>query len=133
MSNRKIGNGFEQEFAEILSRHGYWVHIIAQRSEGQPADIIAVKNGRAYLIDCKVCSTVLGFKLSRLEENQDLSMSLWRDVGNGEAWFAIRMGEAIYMFLHSFIKNAVYLRARLTPKDIKEEGISLEEWLDGNN
>lgn len=133
MSNRKIGNSFEQEFAEMLSQHGYWVHIIAQRSEGQPADIIAVKNGRAYLIDCKVCSGVLGFKLSRLEENQDLSMTLWLDVGNGEAWFAIRTNEGVYMFTHSYIKNATYLRVRLTPKDIKEDGISLEDWLDGNN
>ena len=78
-SNKKIGNDFEREFAELLFEHGFWVHVFAQNKDGQPADIIAVKNKKAYLIDCKVCSTKKGFDISRMEENQDLSMDLWRD------------------------------------------------------
>lgn len=56
MSNKKLGNDFESEFCKILSEHGYWCHNMAQNAAGQPADVIAVKDTIAYLIDCKVCS-----------------------------------------------------------------------------
>ena len=79
-SNKKLGNGFETEFCEILSAHGFWVHNMAQNQAGQPADVIAVKSGHAYLIDCKVCSSK-SFPLSRVEENQELSMELWKSCG----------------------------------------------------
>ena len=55
-TNRKIGNSFETEFCELLFQYGFWCHNIAQNAAGQPADVIAVKNKTAYLIDCKVCS-----------------------------------------------------------------------------
>lgn len=143
MSNRKIGNGFEQEFAEILSRHGYWVHIIAQRSEGQPADIIAVKNGRAYLIDCKVCSTKRGFDLSRIEENQLFAMRLWSKCGNGSAWFAIKTDDGIFMVDFDQLYLCGLSQSRLTNDDIALYGTPLGEeenakhddweWLNGNS
>ena len=48
MINKKLGNDFEQELCQILADAGYWVHNFANRKNGQPADIIAVKNGKAY-------------------------------------------------------------------------------------
>ena len=54
MSNKKLGNSFEAELCEILSQHGFWAHNLAQNAAGQPADVIAVKDGEAFLIDCKV-------------------------------------------------------------------------------
>ena len=65
MTNKKAGNLFEQEFCEILFENGFWVHNLAQNASGQPADVIAVKKGRALLIDCKVCDTN-GFSFSRI-------------------------------------------------------------------
>ena len=53
-SNRKTGTTFESELCEILSQNGFWAHNLAQNSAGQPADVIAVRNKTAYLIDCKV-------------------------------------------------------------------------------
>lgn len=96
MSNKKIGNGFETEFCEKLFQNGYWVHNIAQNAAGQPADVIAVRNGVAFLIDCKVCSGKV-FNLSRVEDNQRMAMKLWDDCGNGAGWFAVKFGENIYM------------------------------------
>ena len=49
-SNKKLGNLFEREFCEILAQHGFWVHNLTQNANGQPADIIAVRNGQAYLV-----------------------------------------------------------------------------------
>lgn len=56
MVNKIAGNRFEAELCGILAEHGFWAHNMAQNQAGQPADIIAVKDGWAVLIDCKLCS-----------------------------------------------------------------------------
>lgn len=105
MSNKSVGNAFEREVCDILAGYGFWVHNFTQNKDGQPADIIAVKNGHAYLIDCKVCSTRKGFDPRRVEENQDLSMTMWHECGNGEGWFAVKIENLIYMISHSAMMN----------------------------
>ena len=128
MSNKKLGNSFEAELCEILSEHGFWAHNLAQNSAGQPADVIAVKDGEAFLIDCKVCS--LGkFQYSRIEENQDLSMELWRECNNGIGLFALKFGTAIYMVDRESIRNCSHHHPAMTPELAKSYGYSLEEWL----
>lgn len=131
MSNRSIGNRFEKEFCEYLFNHGYWVHNLAQNSSGQPADIIAVKNRIAYLIDCKVCSNN-EFPLSRIESNQDLAMDLWFNCGNHNAWFALLLENEVYMLSKRMI-DAIRKRdglRRVSSKEIKYIGIPIERWLD---
>lgn len=130
MTNKKLGNDFEAELCEILANEGLWVHCLAMNKAGQPADILAVKNKKAYLIDAKVVSTDKGFALSRVEDNQDLSMDLWSDCGNGQAWFAIKLpsGE-IYMLPHILVKAYKRVKSSLSLADIKALGISLEKWV----
>lgn len=128
MSNRKLGNAFEAELCERLSEYGFWAHNMAQNSAGQPADVLAVRNRVAYLIDCKVCSGK-GFALSRMEDNQDLSMELWANCGNGDGWFAMKLNDgAIHMIPHRDI-----LIVQKTLSFIKAENIrryvTLEEWV----
>ena len=82
----------------------------------------------AYLIDCKVCSGK-GFALSRMEDNQDLSMGLWGNCGNGDGWFAMKLNDgAIHMIPHRDI-----LIAQKTISFIKAENIrryvTLDEWV----
>lgn len=128
MSNKKSGNQFETELCEILSSHGFWAHNLAQNSAGQPADVIAVKDGEAFLIDCKVCS--LGkFQYSRIEENQDLSMEFWKDCGNGEGWFALKFGAKTYMVNRESIRNCSNRYPAMTPELADMYGYALEEWL----
>lgn len=127
-TNRKIGNSFETEFCELLYAHGFWVHNLAQNAAGQPADVIAARNGKTYLIDCKVCSN-RGFALSRMEENQDLSMELWKDTGNGDGWFAILIKEHIFMVSHSIINFQRSLKSRMSKLDFETYGVPLERWL----
>lgn len=129
MSNKKLGNSFESELCEILSAYGFWCHNLAQNAAGQPADVIAVKNGKAYLIDCKVCSTGKGFALNRMEENQDLAMELWNECGNGQGWFAMKLPTGdIYMLPHFDIKACRHIKSHLSPAEIFELGKSLERW-----
>ena len=130
MTNKRLGNDFEQEVCEILSKHGFWTHNMAQNKAGQPADIIAVKNKTAYLIDAKVCSS-RGFALSRMEENQDLAMELWEECGNGQGWFALKVptGE-IYMIPHLNIKAYQQRQSVLSFAEIHELGKPIERWVE---
>ena len=96
MSNRSNGHRFEQEFCQMLFEEGFWVHNMAQNQAGQPADVIAVRNQIAYLIDCKVCEND-EFPLSRIEPNQRSAMDLWERCGNGSGWLALKTSEGVYM------------------------------------
>ena len=130
MTNKKLGNDFEQELCEILSEYGFWCHLLNANKSGQPADIIAVKNKTAYLVDAKVCSTK-GFALSRMEENQDLAMELWKECGNGQGWFAIKLPtERIYMVEHMYLKGRRREQALLSFEAIQWFGIPLERWVE---
>lgn len=130
MSNKKLGNSFESELCEILSAYGFWCHNLAQNAAGQPADVLAAKNGKAYLIDCKACSTGKGFALNRMEENQDLAMELWNECGNGQGWFAMKLpNDEIFMLPHFDIKACRHTQSYLSPAEIFELGKPLEKWV----
>ena len=130
MSNKKSGNQFESELCEILSMYGFWCHNLAQNSAGQPADVIAARNGKSYLIDCKVCSTDKGFDLRRIEENQELAMSLWYECGNGQGWFAMKLPTGdIFMVPHFFIKAYQNSQSYMSPGEIYEAGKPIEKWV----
>ena len=127
-NNKRLGNSFEAEFCEILFENGFWTHNLAQNASGQPADVIAARNGKTYLIDCKVCSN-RGLALSRMEENQDLSMELWKDTGNGEGWFAVLIGEQIVMIPHFTVKALRAAQSHMNELELREYGTPLEKWL----
>jgi Holliday junction resolvase len=128
MSNRKSGTRFENEFCEILYAHGFWVHNLMQNAAGQPADVVAVKNGKPYLIDCKVCSHNK-FPLSRVEENQHFAMEIWKECGNGEGWFALKIEDDIFMIPHFTMVSLSYEKSVLNRADIVEYGILLGKWV----
>lgn len=129
MNNRKLGNTFEQDLCDLLYGYGFWAKNLKQDSAGQPADIIAVRNGKAYLIDAKVCSDGK-FPLSRVEENQQLAMDMWESCGNGQGWFAMKlpMGE-VYMIPHFYIKAYTNVQSALTAAEIHELGKPLGKWV----
>ena len=127
-TNKKLGNTFEAELCEILFEEGFWAHNLAQNQAGQPADVLAARNGRTYLIDCKVCSDNR-FPLSRMEENQGTSMTLWKQCGNGEGWFALKVSSGVYMIPHRNLKALLAKQSSLNLKEIVENGVELEGWI----
>lgn len=128
MINRKEGNQFETELCELLSEEGFWCHNLAQDAAGQPADVIAVKEGQAYLIDCKICSRNR-FQFTRIEENQRSAMELWRECGNGEGWFALQFSGQIYMVDIASMDNCQRLHSSMTEELASTYGVYLGEWL----
>lgn len=97
--NRTIGGRFEAELCELLAEYGWWSHCLSQNQVGQPADVIAVKNDIAVLIDCKVCANDK-FALSRIEANQEGAMTLWEARGNHECWFAMKLTDGTIYMVH---------------------------------
>lgn len=127
--NRKIGNAFEQRLCLSLSAYGFWAHNLAQNKQGQPFDVMASRNGRTHPIDAKVCEKDV-FKLSRMEENQISAMTLWRETGNGEGWFALEMSNgAVYFISFSALERLSYLTS-LSAAQIRRRGIPLGEWVE---
>ena len=128
--NKDIGNRFEEDLADALFGQGFWVHRLQQNSAGQPADIIAVKNRNPFLIDCKECSNDK-FPLSRIESNQFLAMALWKESGNGEGWFALRVRkEEVYMIDFRTLLSKLNENVKtLNYEQIVELGTPLERWI----
>ena len=127
--NRKVGNGFEKDLCLSLAGYGFWCHNLAQNSQGQPFDIIAARNGVSYPIDCKDCAKDI-FKLNRVEENQVSAMFRWRETGNGQSWFALRMSTGEVFFISfSKIERMSLMKTVLSTSEIKTLGVPIREWV----
>lgn len=96
MSNKSSGTAFEREWAQMLADHGFWTHCLKDNANGQPFDVIASRNGIAYVFDCKECASGR-FQLSRIEENQKNAMTLWRETGNTMGMFVLKFEELIIL------------------------------------
>lgn len=130
MSNKKLGNDFESQFCEILFEQGFWCHNLAQNQVGQPADVIAVRNGKAYLIDCKVCVNDT-FPFSRIESNQHTAMTLWKQSGNDYGWFALQLSSKdIYMIDHEWMITLSLSRSFIGKDLITRYGLPLGRWIE---
>ena len=129
MINKKLGNDFEQELCEILADHGFWAHNFANRKNGQPADIIAVKNRMAFLIDAKVCTYEV-FPFRRIEDNQHLAMDMWIECGNIEPYFALKCRNEVYMVGYRTIKDLMRKeKKQLNFEGKNKYGTRLATWL----
>lgn len=127
-SNRAIGNAFEQELCELLFEYGFWVKNLKQDNAGQPADVIAVRNKVAYLIDAKDCSSK-GFDLRRVEENQTTAMKLWDECGNGRGWFAFKVNDEVYMLSIGAIMVIASSNKSIPLSTISAIATPLGEWV----
>ncbi len=106
MNNKKIGTAFEREFCEKMAAAGYWVHFIEpNKAGGQPFDIIAVKAGEAYAIDCKTC-VLDTFNIRRLEFNQISAFDKWIKCLNGDPIIAVEHKGRIYKISYLRLKGS---------------------------
>ncbi len=125
MSNKSLGSAFERELAQTLASRGWWVHLLQGNANGQPADLIAIKDGTAMLIDAKVCSSD-SFKLSRMEENQRLAMDLWYSKRCGLAYFAMKFLKHNEVYLVSYHWLASLDCSSVDYETIRKAGYRLE-------
>lgn len=133
--NKSSGNRFEQEFAELLSQHGFWAHVMQQNKAGQPADIIAIRGKFHTLIDCKEISDDKdGFPFSRVEENQRLAMGLFSKRCGELCYFALKLPDGNIRMVS--MTRIVTLEGRghksITPKMMQTETWNIEDWLESS-
>ena len=128
MSNKSNGTAFERTFAELLSEEGFWAHCLKDNVNGQPFGVIAAKNGRTYVFDCKDCQTDR-FVLSRIEENQRNAMSLWGETGNYQGMFAVKFSGRIYLIPHRMLEILVENGTKsITEIEARRYGRTFEQW-----
>lgn len=127
-SNKKNGSDFEREFCVLAHDNGFWAHMMAPNTAGQPADVILCKNDTPALIDCKDCKGNT-FSFDRIEENQWYAMQKWRQKGNDIAYFALKIDDEIWMMsfeIISFLVSSGFKQCNLSK--IKKHGITFDEW-----
>lgn len=131
-SNRANGTRFERELSGVLSRQGFWCHLMTQSKAGQPADLIVAIGKYHSMIDCKVISNSGGFPFDRAEDNQRNAMMRFLDRANFPCWFALKLqsGE-IRMFCHLTLlmleKEGI---KSLHKNEIENRTMALEEWVE---
>lgn len=130
MNNRLNGMSFEHAFAKKLHDNGFWVHLLTQNVAGQPADVIAVRDGHVWLFDCKDCRND-SFSLSRIESNQELAMRMFADAAETTPMFALKMSDAVYMLPYraALTQRNVHERKSLSKYWCQTHLITLKEWL----
>lgn len=129
-TNRITGTRFETELCELMAKKGWWVHNMAQNQSGQPADVIAVKNNYAVLIDCKYCANDT-FPLTRVEPNQETAMTLWEQCGNSSSYFALKLSDgSIHMVSFYEVSLEMGAGCKAFDKYSIENCMSFEDWLD---
>lgn len=101
------GLKFQHQFALYMRSLGYWVYEFPTKHQGQPADLICVKDGRVLLLDTKMCE-IERFSLARIEDNQITAMTAWERARNGKAWFVIRTPkEGIWKIPSSYVFDII--------------------------
>jgi Holliday junction resolvase len=129
MNNKNQGNSFEKEFCNKLAEYGFWVHKLQDNKNGQPFDVIAARNMKTLVFDCKDCMGSV-FKLSRIEENQKLAMKAWQKAGNLYPLFAIRFEKDIYIILYDSLMSLIESgKKQITKREIAEMGSLFEPWI----
>lgn len=128
MNNKQAGNKFEREFCEQLASDGFWTHFMGGSKNGQPADIIAVRNEIAYLIDAKDCKNDV-FEFRRIEDNQDMAMIKWEMCGNNQGLFALNTSFGVYMLKYGVVQALQCMGLkRLNISGIMAHAQAYEEW-----
>lgn len=105
MNNKKLGTDFEKYMCEAFASRGYWVHFIAPDTRGaQPFDVIAAKDGRTYVFDCKTTVNPV-FGMTRLEDNQVMAFEKWIRCGNSMPYVMVLWNSNVYMLPYMRLKS----------------------------
>ena len=89
-----VGDVSEKEIAtDCFRKNGYWAYITAKKINGQPVDIIAMKNNINWLVDAKhLDESKKSFPFYRIEPNQIDTLNFAKKKGLKNLGFVICQG-----------------------------------------
>ena len=99
----KTGKKFESQWADHLKGLGYWAYMFPNK-QGQPCDIIAIKNNTPFFFECKTCNTDI-FDCKRIEANQHTASRYIRSCGNSNYFIVIKFKSGINIYKFKEIEN----------------------------
>jgi Holliday junction resolvase len=116
--NKKIGNTTERKLADLMFKEGWWVHLVKDKINGQPFDVIMSKNNVTWFVDIKHVKEGQEYLLtSRIEENQRNAMKLLEERGTDKTGFIIYFeGDGWFMIQNKTIN---YERGRIDKAEMK--------------
>lgn len=124
MSNKKIGESFEQELLEILKENNFWATKLKEKETGGPFDIVATKNNLFISIEAKNLNNKTKFPKERIEPNQINSYERLCEVNsNKNSFFAFKTKEGIF-----FIPSEKVINCNEKSLEVIT-GIPLYSWL----
>lgn len=104
MVNKVVGNNTESKILKILKNKSFWCHLFAYHSNGQPCDIIALKDDKSMLLDAKHSVRNI-FYLTRAEANQLSCFQYATQLGVKNCGFVIEYADNFYYLPYTSIKN----------------------------
>lgn len=96
-SQKKIGNDTEKEFAIHMYRNGWWIHIFADKVNGQPFDIVMSKNNTVWFLDVKHVKDKDYLLHSRIEQNQINAFTMLMKRGTNQCGFVVKFNDGWYL------------------------------------
>lgn len=110
---------FQHKVCKMLSDRGFWAYETINKQSGQPVDVIAAKSNVGYIIECKVTQSDR-FSLSRVEDNQILSVERFEKCHNRESWFAF--------FFENHPDDVLFVKAKYILEFINKGITSVSYW-----
>lgn len=100
---KKIGNQLEKSFAKTMYDRGWWVHLLNDKVNGQPFDVIMAKDESVWFLDVKNVSGKNYFLHNRIEPNQINSMKMLINRGIFNVGFVICFDGEWYLLKYNKI------------------------------
>lgn len=120
-NQKKIGNTAEKIFCERLSEKGYWCHLLADKINGQPFDVIAIKDNAPFCFDVKNCRQYR-FPFERIEPNQRTSMEYVSQKGKCYfVGFALFYQDKFYWLSYDKVKKMEKVGAKSVNLEVLKE------------
>lgn len=127
MQHKKKGSNAERELLFMFFEKGFAAARVAgSGSSTLPTpDIIVIKNNKGYAIECK---TKAGEYLN-IKEEQIKELETWEKLSGNKAYVAWRLFGKKWYFIYYKDMNKTKKAYSIKKEEIKEKGISFEEFL----
>ena len=122
----KLGNATEKNICKVFKNHKYWVYNLPKKANGQPCDVVALKDNISWFVDGKhVRNEAVSFTFDRIEPNQLAAMEYAKNfAGLKNVGFVIFFDRTKKLYWFSYDKY-IYMK-RFGKKSVNYE--ELEEF-----